>query len=250
MRGIPHFLPPPTPRFLAPIFNRYTSSLHSYLHYFYLKAQIIMSSVYAMLGFISFALAFSIPKLTSHTVVIPLDWPSSVKTVHEVVSGRNATTATLGTSQASPKAISISVSSTNTAAQGLASTPFPSQASLNLQPQPRWSPGDISNISFGLVASLLGVITLVLTYRRVHRRSPSQRSGLCTKTYRSIIKLLIVWSIDESIEMGDIRIFEPSDGDGALPPEDLSPAYTAVEAAAGTTVQQHIEASITLQAEG
>lgn len=241
-------------------------SLRSYSHCFHLKAQIMMSSVYAMLGFIAFALAFSIPELTSHAVVILLDWPSSVKTVHGVVSGRgiNATATTLGTSQASPKAISISISSTNTAAQGPASSPPPSQVALNLQLQPRWSPRDISNISFGLVASLLGVITVVLTYRRVHRRSPSQRSGLCTKTYRSIIKLLIVWSIDESVElgdvpvrelldesiaMGDIRVFQPSDSDGTLSLEDLPPAYTAVEVAAGTTAQQHT-ALVILQAEG
>lgn len=213
---------------------------------YHLNARIIMPYTYAMLGFTALALASPIPKHPPHIFVISRDLPSTVETVHEVISGRGLIFATtdLGKSHPLPKAISIS--GTNTSAQGPASSDFPSQAFFSLSQDSQWGPGDISNIIFGFVTSILGTIAVGLTYCLYRRQSPSELSGSRT-TYLPIIKLLIVLSTDESIELSDVLVSQPSGDDDTLPLEDLPPAYTSVDASTDSLGQQGAGSSVSPQ---
>lgn len=204
-----------------------------------------MPYTYAMLGFTALALASPIPKHPPHIFVISRDLPSTVETVHEVISGRGLIFATtdLGKSHPLPKAISIS--GTNTSAQGPASSDFPSQAFFSLPQDSQWGPGDISNIIFGSVTSILGTIAVGLTYCLYRQQSPSQQSGLST-TYFLIKKLLIVLSTDEPIELGDVPV-QPSDHEDTLSHEDLPPAYTSVDASTDSLGRQGAGSSVSPQ---
>ena len=199
-----------------------------------------------MLGFAALALASPIPKHPPHIVVISRDLPSTVETVHEIISRRGLIVATtdIGRSQPLPKAISIS--GTNTTAQGPASSDFPSQASFSLPQDSQWGPGDISNVFFGSVATVLGTIAVGLTYCLYRRQSPSQQLGSQT-TCLPIIKLLIALSTDESIELSDIPVSQPSDDDDTLPLEDIPPAYTSVDASTDSLGQQDGGSSVSPQ---
>lgn len=181
-----------------------------------------------MLGFAALALASPIPKHPPHIVVISRDLPSTVETVHEIISRRGLIVATtdIGRSQPLPKAISIS--GTNTTAQGPASSDFPSQASFSLPQDSQWGPGDISNVFFGSVATVLGTIAVGLTYCLYRRQSPSQQ-------------------LDESIELSDIPVSQPSDDDDTLPLEDIPPAYTSVDASTDSLGQQDGGSSVSPQ---
>lgn len=167
-----------------------------------------------------------------------------MKTVHEIVYTRDllAATSTLTVLQASPKAFSIST--TNTTAQRPAPSASPSHAFFSLSQQSQWGPGDISNVFFGCVASLLGGITILLTYYVYRRQSSSRRPGSWT-TYLLIIEFLTACS-DESIELGDISVLNPRDDDNALPPEDLPPAYTSDGASPGSLGLQAAGSPVTL----
>lgn len=248
-----------------------------------------MPYIYAILGFIAFALAFPIPKHNVHIIVTPLHQPTTiftalalaspvsqyppqsavtpphqpctfstvlapaspiskysphivvtallqssfVETVQGIVSGRGLIAAPQVTAfPASSNAISIL--STNTTAHSPAPSTSPTQPSFSLPQQSPWGPGAISNIFFGCVATFLGAIPIGLTYYLYRRQSRSQQTGQWTKFYLSIIKLLTVSSIDESVELDDMPVLEsPALNDNALPLEDLPPAYTSVDASAG-----------------
>lgn len=178
-----------------------------------------MPPVYAVLGFTALGLACPIPKHPPHTVAIPPYWPSTVG------RGLIAAPTTFTASQASPRVISIL--NANTTTQSPAPSASPSQTSFKtLQQQSLWGPGDISNVIFGCVASGLGAIAVVLTYCLYRQQSSSQQS-------------------DESIELGDIPVFEPPDDDIPLPLEDLPPAYTSVEASADSLGQQGTPSPVT-----
>lgn len=202
----------------TPSFERHTSSLTFISPLFggdyHLKARIMMTYIYVMIGFAALALVSPIPK-QPHVVFFLLDCPSNVETVNKTVLGRDliAVTTAPDAIQALPTAISIL--HTNTTAQGPASSASPDQISFSLPQQSQWGPGDISNIFFGCVATFLGAITIGLTYCLHHRKSSSQLS-------------------DESIELEDISVFEPSNGDNTLPLEDFPPTYTSIDASAGS----------------
>ncbi|MCJ1262973.1 hypothetical protein MMC22_002843 [Lobaria immixta] len=190
-----------------------------------------MTYIYVMIGFAALALASPIPKQPPHVVFFSSDRPSNVETVNKTVLGRDliAATTASGAIQSLPTAISIP--HTNTTAQGPASSPSPDQIFFNLPRQSQWGPGDISNIFFGCVATFLGVITIGLTYCLHHRKSSSQLS-------------------DESIELEDISVFEPSDGDNTLPLEDFPPTYTSIDASPDSLGEQGTGSPITPQLEG
>lgn len=198
--------------------------------------------IFAMFVFTTLALASSIPKHPPHNSFTPLHQSSTVA-VHEIVYTRDllAATSTLTALQASPKAFSIST--TNTTAQRPAPSASPSHAFFSLSQQSQWGPGDISNVVFGCVASLLGGITILLTYYVYRRQSPSRRPGSWT-TYLPI-KFLTA-CLDESIELGDISVLDPRDGDNALPPEGLPPAYTSDGASPGSLGLQAAGSPVTL----
>lgn len=144
--------------------------LYSYFH------------VYAMLAITVFTLASPTPKDSPLIVVNPLDRLSTVETIHGIASGRPfATTVTR-----SPKAISIS--SINTSPQGPVSTASPSHVSFSLPQQSRWGPS-ISNILFSCIASLIGAMSIGLTYYIYRRKSRSLQSGLWITMYSSILQL-------------------------------------------------------------
>lgn len=149
-----------------------------------------MTYIYVMIGFAALALASPIPKQPPHIVFFSSDRPSNVETVNKTVFGRDLIAAATvpGTIQTLPAAISIP--HTNTTARGPASSASPGQILFSLPQQSQWSPGDISNIFFGCVATFFGAITIGLTYCLYRRKSPSQLSGSYT-TYVSINKLLI-----------------------------------------------------------
>lgn len=201
---------------------------------YYFEALIIMRNIYALLGFIALTLASPIAKQPRSTLVNPLDRPSTIESVHGVVSG--------GLIAEPPPAasISISTSSINATAHSPSSSTFPSQTSFSLPPQSQWGPGEISNVFFGGVATILGAVTVGLTYYLHRRRSWGQQSGSWCTMHLPIIKSLIVWSIDDSMELDTVRSFELSDGDGggALPHEALPPAYTSVDSSAVSPSQQ------------
>lgn len=204
-----------------------------------------MHHIKAMLGFAALGLASLIPNHPPHIVVTELYRQSTVDIVHVKVSARGlvANATTPGTFHSPTNA--ISVSSTNTTAQGPASTASSSQAPFGLLQQSPWSPGDISNVFFGFVASVLGVMTVVLTYRRYRRQLRSQRSGSYT-SYLPIMKLLTVWSGDQSVELG-VSVSVSSDDNGAIPLEDLPPAYTPVGASTASSGQQGAESAAAIQ---
>lgn len=208
-----------------------------------------MRSTYAMLSFTALALAFPIPKYSAHNIIIPLDRASIVEPVYEILSRRDHIAATTSAAfQAPPKITSLS--SFNTTAQVSVPTDSPNQPSLSLPQQPHWGPGDISNVLFGCVASGLGAIAVGLTYCLYRRQVRSQQSGLCATIYIPIIRLLIGWSTDESVELSDIAVFELPDENNTQSLEGLPPAYTSVDASAGSPGQQGTESPVTPQLQG
>ncbi|MCJ1468928.1 hypothetical protein MMC07_007558 [Pseudocyphellaria aurata] len=161
-----------------------------------------MQTIYTMLGFLALTLASVISRQSRPTPVDLLDRSSTIETVHGPGSGRGLVTET-------PPAASIFTSSINATTHSPASSAFSSQSSFNLPQQSQLGPGDISNILFGCVASALGAVTVGLTY--------------------------------DSIELEILCSFELLDGDGGgggLLHEDLAPAYTSVDASAGSLGQQ------------
>lgn len=199
--------------------------------------------IFAIFVFTTLVLASSIPRHPPHNIFTPLHQSSTVGPVHEIVYTRDIipATSTPTALQASPKAFSIST--TNTTAQRPAPSASPSQAFFSLPQQSQWGPGNISDVFFGCVASLLGGIAIVLTYY-VYRRQSSRRPGSWI-TSLPIIKLLISCS-DESIELGDISVLDPRDDDNALPLEDLPPAYTSDSASPGSLSRQGAGSPVTL----
>ncbi|MCJ1468927.1 hypothetical protein MMC07_007557 [Pseudocyphellaria aurata] len=170
---------------------------------------------YTILEFLALTLASVISTQSRPTPVNLLDRPSTTKTAHGLGFGRDLITE-------KPPAASISTSSTNTTTHSPASSTFPpQQTSSSLPQQSQWGPDAISDILFGCVASILGAITVGLTYYLHRRQSRGQQS-------------------DDSMEQDNMRSFEPSEGNGCggLPLEDLSPAYTSVGASAGGPSQQ------------
>ncbi|MCJ1468930.1 hypothetical protein MMC07_007560 [Pseudocyphellaria aurata] len=162
-----------------------------------------------MLGF----LALTVISTQSHpTPGNPLDRSSTTESVYGLVS-RDLITET-------PLAASMSTSSSKITTHGPASSALPSQTSFSLPQQSQWGPGDISNIFFGCVASVLGAITVGLTYYLHRRQSRGQQS-------------------DDSMELENMQSFEPSDGlgGGDLPREDPPPAYASVDSSAGSLGQ-------------
>lgn len=182
--------------------------------------------IFAIFVFTTLVLASSIPRHPPHNIFTPLHQSSTVGPVHEIVYTRDIipATSTPTALQASPKAFSIST--TNTTAQRPAPSASPSQAFFSLPQQSQWGPGNISDVFFGCVASLLGGIAIVLTYY-VYRRQSSRRP-------------------DESIELGDISVLDPRDDDNALPLEDLPPAYTSDSASPGSLSRQGAGSPVTL----
>lgn len=152
-------------------------------------------------------------------------------TVHEIISGPDFITAT---TTHSPKAISIS--STNATAQRPVSSASPSSVSFGLSQQSQWGPSDIGNILFGCIASLLGAMTIGLTYYLYRRQLGSQQSGLWTRMWLSSDQVANKL-IDESVELDDIPTSEPSDDNNASPLEDLPPSYTSVDTSTGSLAQ-------------
>lgn len=206
-----------------------------------------MLYILATLGFTVFTIASPIPKPLSHLVVIPLDRLASTDAVHRIESGRvlPVPASTLAAFRASTKAISIS--GPNSTAQSPTSSATPSQASFNLPQQPQWGPGDISNVLFGCVASVLGGITVGLPYYlyRQQLSRTSQHSGLCAIIYIPVFTSLTMISVDDSVELDDVPVFEPSDDDIALPLEDLPPAYTSENSSAGNIGHQGTGSPVT-----
>ncbi|MCJ1467037.1 hypothetical protein MMC07_005659, partial [Pseudocyphellaria aurata] len=171
-----------------------------------------MRTTYTVLGFLALTLASVISRQSRPTPVYLLERPSTTESVHGLGSGRNLITET-------PPAASISTLSSNATTHSPASSALPSQTSFSLLQQAQWGPGDISNILFGCVASVLGTITVGLTYYLHRRQSGGQQS-------------------DDSMELETMRSFEPSDGDGGdLPHEDPPPVYASVDSSAGSLGQ-------------
>ncbi|MCJ1468929.1 hypothetical protein MMC07_007559 [Pseudocyphellaria aurata] len=173
-----------------------------------------MRTTCTMLGFLALTLASVISRRSRPTPVNLLHRPSTIESVYGLKSGQDLVTET-------PPAASISTLSSNATAHSPASSALPSQTSFSLPQQSQWGPGDISNILFGCVASVLGAITVGLTYYLHRRQSGGQRS-------------------DDSMELDNMRSFEQSDGDGGggLSHEDPRPAYASVDASAGSLGQQ------------
>ncbi|MCJ1468926.1 hypothetical protein MMC07_007556 [Pseudocyphellaria aurata] len=175
-----------------------------------------MRTTCTMLGFLALTLAFVISIQCRPTPVDLLDRHSIVESVHRLGSGRDLITET-------PPAASISTSTINATTYSPASSAFPSQTSFSLPQQSQLGPGDISNILFGCVGSVLGAVTIGLTYHLHRRQSRGQQS-------------------DDSMELDIMRSFERSDGDGdeggGLPHEDPPPAYASVDSSAGSLGQQ------------
>ncbi|MCJ1468271.1 hypothetical protein MMC07_006899 [Pseudocyphellaria aurata] len=169
-----------------------------------------MGTIYTMLGFLALTLASV------------FSTQPRIESVHGLGSGRGLMTKEPPEASTSTSSINSTThspaSSADPAAHSLASTDLPSQTSFTLPQQSQWGPRDISNLLFGAIASILGIVTVGMTYYLHRRQSEGQES-------------------DDSMELDIRRSFEPSDhddGGGGVPHEDLPPAHTSVDSSANT----------------
>lgn len=101
----------------------------------------------------------------------------------------------------------------------------------SLYRQSQWSPGDISNVLFGCITSILGVLAVVVTYYLSRRRLQGGQSGIEYHQVLHVILLLICERIDEPAELDDTSTFgTPSNGE-TQPLQDLMPSYTSINGA-------------------
>ena len=71
-----------------------------------------------------------------------------------------------------------SVSNTvNGTARCTSLTTCPRATSFSLQQQPKWGPGEIGNVVFGIIAAILGTLTFGFTYFVYIKRSSRHQSG-------------------------------------------------------------------------